>query len=460
MPTKIAPATKAARKLLRQGETVEPRLTAYHPHHPHPRQALFLSPPVTLIEQVFFGGAAGGGKSEALLMAALQYVDVPGYQAVIVRKNYPMLNQDGGLIKRAHAWLDDTDATWHEGKHRWTFPSGATLSFRHLTNDSAIAAYQGSEYSFIGVDEVTDLSLHQYREVMVRLRSTVDSPVPLRIRMTSNPRGPGVKWVHRRFVAEGAVEKGRLFIPSRLEDNPSLDRKSYDAVLRKQGNVIYQQLRWGNWDIGPEGMTFKRADLEDNVIKEAELPDRLQRLRYWDLAATEVPKGKKARDMNDPDYTVGLLLARGADGKYFVEDVARGQWSPETIEKVIGSIARNEDGKGVKIRMEQEPGAAGKIVGSHYRRQVLDGFDFGMIPSSGSKEVRASLVAARVEAGDVSLVEGEWVEEFVDELAEFPNGLHDDQVDALSGAYNALSGTRTGSVVTPVSATSPNYWGE
>ena len=97
------------------------------------RQAAFLSLPVM---EAFYGGAAGGGKSDALLRAGVQYADVPGYKALLLRKTYAQLSQAGGLIDRSREWLSGR-ARWNEQKHRWTFPSGAILEFGHLqhTND-------------------------------------------------------------------------------------------------------------------------------------------------------------------------------------------------------------------------------------------------------------------------------------------------------------------------------------
>lgn len=453
---RVDPLDAAAARLVAEGETLEPRLTPFIPHRPHPRQAVFLSPPVTLIREVFFGGAAGGGKSDALLMAALQYVDVPGYASLLVRRTYRQLAQEGALMERSHEWLAGK-ARWSEQDHRWTFPSGATLTFGHMEHSQSHRDYQGAEFHFIGVDEVTDFPDAQYRFLFSRLRRTTDIDVPIRMRSSSNPIGPGKEWVQRRFVAEGAREQGRLFIPSRLEDNPSLDAAAYERSLRELGSVAYQQLRWGDWNVKPEGVMFKRAWFP--VIGEHELPAGLRRARYWDLAATETPKGANARRMGDPDYTVGLLLGRDGAGTYYVEDVTRGRWSSAKVEAVIARVAEDEDGRGVPVRMEQEPGASGKALISHYRRNVLDGFDFRGVPSTGSKETRAQIVAARAEMGEVVLVEGPWVEAFLDEISEFPEGTHDDQVDALSGAFAALAGRRT-SAVAPTGSTGRSYWRE
>lgn len=448
-----AVAEAAADALLARGESLEPRMTPYVPWQPTPKQAAFLSPPVTMIRDVFYGGAAGGAKSVALLMAALQYVDVPGYAAVVVRKNFPMLSQEKGLIPLAHAWLDETDAYYRYGLHQWVFPSGATMSFRHLENEEALRQYQGGEYHFIGVDEVTDFSESQFTFLFSRQRREAGFDIPLRVRCTSNPIGPGRDWVYTRYVL--ARTPGRLFIPARLEDNPHLDQESYDESLRQSGEVLYQQLRFGNWEIRAEGTMFKRGHFE--IVLPSAVPDDVVHVRYWDLAATETPKSTAARRMEDADYTAGLLLARSPDGTYFVDDVQRARRSPQGVEQLVRETAE-ADGTDVPIRMEQEGGASGKSLVSHYRRNVLDGFDFKGIPSSGSKETRAAPVAARVEAGEVKLVRGSWIDAFLNELTEFPGGLHDDQVDALSGAYGYLAGAVRAPVPPPSGTVGSSYW--
>src|SRR5215831_3681021 len=103
------------------------------PHQPTARQQSFLQ--LDCVES-FFGGAAGGGKSEALLMAALQHVSAPGYAALIIRRDLPRLALAGGLIPRSHEWLAASGAAWNGTKRQWVFPqpSGppATLTFGYL----------------------------------------------------------------------------------------------------------------------------------------------------------------------------------------------------------------------------------------------------------------------------------------------------------------------------------------
>ena len=184
------------------------------PHKPWPKQAAFLSPTVTGIEEVFYGGAVGGAKSVALLMAALQYVDHPGYKAVLVRKTFSMLNQPDSLIPMSKQWLLGKGPVYNESKHDWTFPSGAVLVFRHMQDNAAIADFQGASYHYIGIDEVTDLTLEQYQFIAFsRMRRVVGDNIPIRVRSASNPIGTGRDWVYARFVVKGPTE-GRLSIPA------------------------------------------------------------------------------------------------------------------------------------------------------------------------------------------------------------------------------------------------------
>ena len=106
-----------------------PAWTKYIPHEPTHKQLAFLL--INTLE-AFYGGAAGGGKSDALLMAALQYVHVPYYSALLLRRTYTDLKLPGALIYRSHQWLDDTDAVYNPQDHFWEFPSGATIQFGYI----------------------------------------------------------------------------------------------------------------------------------------------------------------------------------------------------------------------------------------------------------------------------------------------------------------------------------------
>jgi predicted phage terminase large subunit-like protein len=182
-----------------------------------------------------------------------------------------------------------------------------------------------------------------------------------------------------------------------------------------------------------EGSRFKRHWFQ---LVDAP-PAQARRVRYWDKAGTA----------GGGDYSAGVLMARGGDGVYYVEDVVRGQWSSHERNQVMLRTAQADAakyGNAVSQWVEQEPGSSGKESAEATVRQ-LAGFPVYAEPSTGSKEVRAEPFAAQAEAGNVRLVRGPWNGEYIEELCSFPNGRNDDQVDGSSGAFNhlALGGVRT-----------------
>ena len=394
----------------------------YIPHDPTPKQAEFLLLPN---KESLYGGAAGGGKSDALLMAALQYVDVPGYAAIIFRRTYKDLALPGALMDRAHGWLDETNAHWSENAKTWTFPSGATLTFAYLATENDKYNYQGAEFQFIGFDELTQFEESQYRYLFSRLRRLKGSRVPLRARVASNPGGRGHEWVKQRFLVEGP-EKGRIFVPAKLEDNPYLDTDEYELSLLELDPVTRAQLRSGDWDVLPDGNKFKRHWFK--VVEDH--PRDAKIVRYWDLAATEPKDGK------DPDWTAGCLMAE-KNGEYWIIDVRRDRLTPKGVEQMVYNTAL-QDGREIPIYMEQEPGSSGVNTIDYYARYVLVGYAFYGHSTTGSKEIRLNPVSAAAERGNIHLVRGAWINEFLDELCSFPEGSHDDMCDACSGAFTKL----------------------
>src|SRR5262245_57491100 len=105
----------------------------YIPHQPTTKQALFLA---CMLREAFYGGSAGGGKSDALLMGAAQFVDVPGYSALLLRRTYADLSLPGAIMDRSQSWWQETDAHWSRADKVWTFPSGARITFGFLATDA------------------------------------------------------------------------------------------------------------------------------------------------------------------------------------------------------------------------------------------------------------------------------------------------------------------------------------
>jgi hypothetical protein len=112
---------------------------------------------------------AAQSAAASLLMAALQYVDRPGYHALLLRRTFPELEGADGLIAKAHEWLgrfrESGECLWNEQKHRWTFPSGATIQFGHVKDENAMYAYQGQAYQFVGFDELTHFTKRMYEYI-------------------------------------------------------------------------------------------------------------------------------------------------------------------------------------------------------------------------------------------------------------------------------------------------------
>jgi predicted phage terminase large subunit-like protein len=178
----------------------------------------------------------------------------------------------------------------------------------------------------------------------------------------------------------------------------------------------------------PEGNRFKRAWF---TIVEGNRFHRCQRVRYWDKAGTE----------GSGDFSVGVLMARADDGIFYLEDIQRGQWSPAQRDTVMLATARRDalryGHSAVKIVVEQEPGSGGKESAMSSIR-LLVGHSVKVDKVTGSKAVRAEPFASQAEGGNVRIVRGPWNAAFLDEIAAFPNGAHDDQLDAAAGAFNWL----------------------
>ena len=411
---------------------LEPKKPLFCPEEPSLTQKVFLR---SYALEGLFGGAAGGGKSSALLMAALQYVDVPGYSAILFRRTYADLALPGALMDRFRSWISNYDEVhWNNNTYIATFPSGARIAFGYLNNTNDYLRYKGSEFQFIGMDEVTEIRENDYRYLFSRLRRPASgelSKVPLRMRAASNP---APNWVRQRFIVEG-TDTGRIFVPSKLTDNPGIDADSYRQALSALDPIERRRLEMGDWWATTLGTIFDRTNFV--IIDPSEVPQVLssaRAIRFWDLAASEPTPSNP-----DPDWTVGTLMLFD-QGIAYVLDVRRQRVKNEKVEQLIAQTA-HEDGHSVSIRIEQEPGSSGKALIDQYARYVLPGFDFAGIRSTGDKLTRARPFGAAVANGNVRVVRGPWLTEWLDEFSSFPEACdHDDQVDSAVGAFSYLAG--------------------
>jgi hypothetical protein len=275
-------------------------LSRYTPYPPSAPQLAFLMLDLAGVRESFYGGAAGGGKSDALLMSALQYVHVPGYRALILRRTFKQLSKGDALIPRSHEWLHDSDAAWNEEKKTWTFPSGATLEFGHVETEAAKYDYQGAAYQFIGFDEQTQFTETMYDYIGFtrsrRRRSMKLAGVPIRVRATGNPGGEGHDWVLRRLVAAETRKPGAVFIPAKVADNPGLDVEEYAESLAGLPEALRRQLLDGDWGVF-EGAAYAMFDEDLHVVAPFAIPsewDRFEQMDYgvaaptaWHVVATD-----------------------------------------------------------------------------------------------------------------------------------------------------------------------------
>ena len=401
-------------------------------HRPFDQQIHFLTLDA---EEALYGGSAGGGKSEALLMAALQYVDDPSYSALILRRTYKDLALPGALMDRAHQWLQGTNARWNNVDKVWTFPSGATLTFGYLQHGRDKYQYQGSEFQFVGFDELTQFHFEEYSYLHSRLRKLKNSSVPIRMRAASNPGGLGHEWVKKRFITGD-----KPFIPAGYMDNPYLDTDLYGYSLDQLDEVTRQHLKFGNWDATFGGELFQREWFTQNTYNMIN-EKIVVVLRFWDLAATYEEDPNKVAGA---DWTVGALLVKGESGKVYLEDMNRFRLDPGEAEDRIIQVCRDDANRyarnNYKVRVEQEGGASAKYVITSFSKKLagLD-FDGSYIPRK-SKVDRARSFVGFIKHGNFKVRDNTgWFNEFVDEMASFPTrGVHDDQVDALTGGLNEL----------------------
>jgi|GEM_PF-1351916 len=417
--------------------------------------------------EVMYGGAAGGGKTTAACIDFLRYVGQgyrTNYKGVLFRRVQPEIEK--ALVPETMKWFPMLGGRYKEHKKMWVFPEGEICYLGHAQFQNDIKAYLGSEMQFIYFDELTTFLEYQYTYAMSRLRSS--QGIPVRMRAGTNPGSDGHEWVFRRFApwldpksklkassgqvlyfiiendkpicvpkgtrdSDGNLARGRVFIAAKSDDNRHLDA-DYKRTLMELDPVTREQLRNGNWLIRPaKGLYYKRAWFE--FVEAA--PAEMRWVRAWDLAATEARKGK-----GDPDWTVGAKLGVSLNpnhaGLFFIGDVVRMRGAPGDVEATIKATAEL-DGKNTMVVMPRDPGQAGVDQVRHYAK-LLAGFNVRFRIQTGDKTHRQNPFSAQCArlVGNVKIVRGEWNEAFLQVLEAFPEGSHDDDVDAAATAFNEL----------------------
>jgi hypothetical protein len=245
---------------------------------PHYKQALAMKSPAF---ELLFGGAAGGGKSDFLLMDFYAGVNKYGrhWQGILFRRTYDELEE---LLKRACELYIPLGGRLTNKSRDFIFPNGASIKFRYLEQDKHVLRYQGHQYTWIGFDELGNYPTdYAWRYMITRARSAVG--VPCYMRASANPGGVGHAWIKTRFI-DGyepyklyrTVEKAgleelpitRCFVPARIEDNPALMRNDpgYQERMRLLPGHLYRALRHGDWDVFA-GQVFSEFRRSLHVVK-------------------------------------------------------------------------------------------------------------------------------------------------------------------------------------------------
>lgn len=347
------------------------------------------------------------------------------------------------------------------------------VTFAHLDRDVDLHNWQGSQLCEIGFDELTHFSEHSFFYMMSRNRSSCGvSPF---IRATCNPdadswvasfikwwidqdtgypipersgkiryfirRDGKVYWANKkqtlcerfnlRTPEEIAEPRSVTFIMSSIYDNKELlaVNPQYLANLKALPEIERERLLHGNWKIkASAGLYFKRIDVGEYLQI---IPADVQCwVRCWDLAATE--KGENG----DAAYTAGVLMGKRKNGRYIVADVINVQANALNVRKLILQTAQRDRAmyKNVRVRLPQDPGQAGKAQAQEFVR-FLSGFNVTTVPESGSKEVRATPMAAQWQAGNFDIVIADWNEPYLLQMENFPDGKFKDMVDASANAF-------------------------
>lgn len=387
-------------------------------------QTLLVSCPIW---DVLYGGARGGGKTDGLLGDwtgfSLKY---PGRgRGILFRRTYDELDE---VVSRSHEILGPLGAEWRPSKYTWAMPWGGHLKLRYLKADADASRYQGHSYNWMAVDEAGNFaSPDPIKKLTATLRDKTG--VPVRKRLTANPGGPGHSWLKADYIdpalpgtpfQDPDTGKLRVFIPSKLQDNPALMDNDPDYLNRLRGSGpawLVQAWLEGDWNAAPEGGVIK-IEWMKRYNQVPGPPERYLTVHSWDTAY-------KPQQVHDPSVcTVWAVTIHG----FYLLDVIRFRAEYPTLKKRVIDLAERDQPHHILI----EDKASGQSLLQELRASTQ--LPVRGIEPEADKVTRALAVTGLMEAGKVFLpYKARWLLDYELELSMFPHkDMHDDQVDSTT----------------------------
>lgn len=451
-----------------------------------PLQQRFLTVDADII---VYGGAAGSAKTYGGILRHLRYIHDPDYVGYVVRRNETMLRQSGGAFEEAVKMskiICPRGLKYTTKPMKIVFPSGATINFTGYEDDKAGDKFQGIQISACMFDEGTQAKEEHIWWLTSRLRSQAKMNGCIWITCNPDPDSYLFKWVEWYLYPKGHEFEGRpdpvkngkiryfvrlgntihwgdseneliekwsghtydtlqpkkfCFLGGTCLDNPPLLKSNpqYLSTLQSGTRIQVERLLKGNWLAREESSGyFKREWLGE--LLDAPPTDTVRKVRSWDLAGSI-----KSETNPNPDWTVGTLISKDANGKYCIEDMVRFRARHGEVLDRIVEVAKM-DGDDVTITIPKDAGAAGAVALA-YHVDVLSqhGFTCKHTNTSKSKLKRFEPVSASMEVGNFTCVKGDWNEDMFSELEAFvgvSRSLKDDIVDSISDSYATLSKMR------------------
>lgn len=441
------------------------------------KQELFLNSKATI---TLAGGAAGSGKTYTSLLIALKFMQHPRATGVIFRRTSKMLTSPGSIWHEAVAMFSDIYKTGLKIRNRETeivFPNGALLKFSHMQHASNMYDHKGGQYSLVIFDEATDFEEDSIMYLLSRMRNAYVDYTPQMFLMTNPDYDSFLRlWIQdyyldsdgipipekaghlRYFVRQGATylwenDRKKLesiygsgpdapitsfcFIGANCLDNPPLllAQPDYVSRLLSMKEVEVKRLYYGSWFARAEASGLWKREW-CNVVTLPNIAAN-KRTRSYDIAGS-LPSPAYP----DPDWTRGVLISKGKDSIYTVEDLVSMRDRFFKVEELIFNTAI-KDGQDTTVVLPCDPNAqAGAWARGMQRKLGEMGFNCRVVRPSKSKATRFAPFTTISQAGFVNIVKGDWYNEFCSELENFEEENQrkkNDIVDAVSDGIFVLN---------------------